>query len=125
MVAPVPESGEGLEVGCRARAAIEAERARGARQHFAHPAQHAVQIALGQTARASHRLELFVSPSPLLVSVVSGARLSPGTGPGRAKYRQLHRTPWLFAASLPHHRRAGDQIKRIYAQRMQIEEDHS
>ena len=40
----------------------------------------------------------------------------------RAKYRQLHRTPWLLATSLPHHRRAATRIKRIYAQRMQIEE---
>ena len=40
----------------------------------------------------------------------------------RAKYRQLHRTPWLLATSLLHHRGAGTRIKRIYAQRMQIEE---
>ena len=40
----------------------------------------------------------------------------------RAKYRQRHRTPWLLATSLPHHRRAATRIKRIYAQRMQIEE---
>ena len=40
----------------------------------------------------------------------------------RAKYRQLHRTPWLLATSLPHHRGAATRIKRIYAQRMQIEE---
>ena len=38
------------------------------------------------------------------------------------KYRQLHRTPWLLATSLPHHSGAGARIKRIYAQRMQIEE---
>ena len=40
----------------------------------------------------------------------------------RAKYRQLHRTPWRLVTSLPHHRGAGTRIKRIYAQRMQIEE---
>ena len=40
----------------------------------------------------------------------------------RAKYRQLHRTPWLLATSLPHHRGAGDRIERIYAQRIEIEE---
>ena len=40
----------------------------------------------------------------------------------RATYRKPHRTPWLLATSLPHHRGAGDEIKRIYAQRMQIEE---
>ena len=40
----------------------------------------------------------------------------------RAKYRQMHHTPWLLATSLPHHRGAGTRIKRIYAQRMQIEE---
>ena len=40
----------------------------------------------------------------------------------RPKYRQLHRTPWLLATALPHHRGAGARIKRIYAQRMQIEE---
>jgi hypothetical protein len=40
----------------------------------------------------------------------------------RAKYRQMHQTPWLLATSLPHHRGAGTRIKRIYAQRMQIEE---
>ena len=40
----------------------------------------------------------------------------------RAKYRQMHQTPWLLATSLAHHRGAGTRIKRIYAQRMQIEE---
>ena len=40
----------------------------------------------------------------------------------RAKYRKMHQTPWLLATSLPHHRSAGTRIKRIYAQRMQIEE---
>ena len=40
----------------------------------------------------------------------------------RVKYRQMHQTPWLLATSLPHHRGAGSRIKRIYAQRMQIEE---
>ena len=40
----------------------------------------------------------------------------------RAKYRQMHRTPWLLATSLPHHRGARTRIKSIYAQRMQIEE---
>ena len=34
----------------------------------------------------------------------------------------MHRTPWLLATSLAHHRGAGTRIKRIYAQRMQIEE---
>ena len=34
----------------------------------------------------------------------------------------MHPTPWLLATSLPHHRGAGSRIKRIYAQRMQIEE---
>ena len=51
-------------------------------------------------------------------------------GPGRTckrrghrpKYRQLHRTPWLLATSLPHHRGAGARIKRNYAQPMQITE---
>ena len=42
--------------------------------------------------------------------------------PRRATYRQMHHTPWLLATSLPHHRGAGARIKRIYAQRMQIEE---
>ena len=42
--------------------------------------------------------------------------------PRRSKYRQMHHTPWLLATSLPHHRGAGTRIKRIYAQRMQIEE---
>ena len=40
----------------------------------------------------------------------------------RTQYRQLYRTPWLLATSLPHHRGAGTRIKHIYAQRMQIEE---
>ena len=40
----------------------------------------------------------------------------------RANYRQLHRTPWLLATSLPHQCGAGARIKRIYAQRMQIKE---
>ena len=34
----------------------------------------------------------------------------------------MHRTPWLLATSLPHQRGSGTRIKRIYAQRMQIEE---
>ena len=33
----------------------------------------------------------------------------------------MHQTPWLLPTSLPHHRGAGTGIKRIYAQRMQIE----
>jgi len=37
-------------------------------------------------------------------------------------YRRLHRAPWLLATSLPHHRRAGNLIKRAYARRMEIEE---
>ena len=40
----------------------------------------------------------------------------------RAKDRKPHRTPWLLATSLPHHPGAGEEIKRFYAQRMQIEE---
>ncbi|MCY3873370.1 MAG: transposase [Rhodobacteraceae bacterium] len=40
----------------------------------------------------------------------------------RAKYRKMHQTPWLLATPLPHHLGAGTRIKRIYAQRMQIEE---
>ena len=38
-----------------------------------------------------------------------------------AKYRQMHTTPWLLATSLPHHRGAGTRIRRIYAQRMQLD----
>ena len=34
----------------------------------------------------------------------------------------MHRTPWLLANSLPRHRGACTRSKRIYAQRMQIEE---
>ena len=34
----------------------------------------------------------------------------------------MHHTPWLLATSLRHHRGAGTRIKRIYAQRMRIEE---
>ena len=34
----------------------------------------------------------------------------------------MYRTPWLLATSLLHHRGAGTRIKRIYAQRIQMEE---
>lgn len=37
-------------------------------------------------------------------------------------YRRLHRSPWLLATSLPHHRHAAKQIVKAYAARMQIEE---
>lgn len=37
-------------------------------------------------------------------------------------YRRLHRAPWLLATSLPHDRLASRRIKRLYSQRMQIEE---
>lgn len=37
-------------------------------------------------------------------------------------YRRLHRAPWLLATSLPHHRGAGNLIKRAYTRRMEIEE---
>ena len=54
-------------------------------------------------------------------------------GPGRPRkrksygnndglYRRLHRSPWLLATSLPHHRNAAKQIMNAYAARMQIEE---
>ena len=68
------------------------------------------------------------APPPVLGPVVSGARLSLSTGPTPqappdARSIQMHQTPWLFATSLPHHRDAGARIKRICAQRMQIEEN--
>ena len=34
----------------------------------------------------------------------------------------MHHTPWLLVTSLTHHRGAGTRIKRIYTQRMPIEE---
>jgi len=37
-------------------------------------------------------------------------------------YRRLHRAPSLLATSLPHHRGAGNLIKRAYTRRMEIEE---
>jgi hypothetical protein len=37
-------------------------------------------------------------------------------------YRRLHRQPWLLATSLPHEAGAEQRIKRMYEQRMQIEE---
>jgi hypothetical protein len=37
-------------------------------------------------------------------------------------YRRLHRQPWLLATSLPHEPGAEKRIKRMYEQRMQIEE---
>jgi Transposase DDE domain len=54
-------------------------------------------------------------------------------GPGRPRkrgnassnkqlYRILHRTPWLIASSLPHQRGSARLVKRLYTQRMQIEE---
>ena len=56
-------------------------------------------------------------------------RTSPGRprkrkryGNNQALYRRLHRTPWLLATSLPHQRGSSTIIKRLYTQRMQIEE---
>ena len=54
-------------------------------------------------------------------------------GPGRPRkrrnyttnkqlYRILHRTPWLLATSLPHGRHSCATIRKLYTQRMQIEE---
>ena len=90
---------------------------------------HSFAVPRGHRTGASHRLAVSVAPAPVLGPTVSGARVarSPGPAPrkrrtSRAKYRQMHRTPWLLATSLPHHRGAGTRIKRIYAQRMQIEE---
>lgn len=40
----------------------------------------------------------------------------------RSMYRRLHRAPWLLATSLPHERGSGRRIKRLYSQRMQVEE---
>jgi hypothetical protein len=37
-------------------------------------------------------------------------------------YRRLHRAPWLLATSLPHDKLMHRTIRRIYEQRMQIEE---
>lgn len=37
-------------------------------------------------------------------------------------YRRLHKAPWLLATSLPHERDGARRVKRLYAQRMQIEE---
>jgi len=45
-----------------------------------------------------------------------------GIKPNDTMYRKLHRAPWLLATSLPHHRGAERRIKRLYEQRMQIEE---
>ena len=40
-----------------------------------------------------------------------------------AKYQLSYKTPWLLATSLPHERGTAKLIKRIYSQRMQIEEN--
>lgn len=45
-----------------------------------------------------------------------------GIKPNETMYRRLHRAPWLLATSLPHQRGAEQRIKRLYEQRMQIEE---
>lgn len=45
-----------------------------------------------------------------------------GIKPNETMYRRLHRSPWLLATSLPHERGAEQRIKRMYEQRMQIEE---
>jgi hypothetical protein len=45
-----------------------------------------------------------------------------GTKPNETMYRRLHRAPWLLATSLPHQRGSERRIKRLYEQRMQIEE---
>jgi hypothetical protein len=42
--------------------------------------------------------------------------------PNGTMYRRLHRQPWLLATSLPHEPGAERRIKRMYEQRMQIEE---
>jgi hypothetical protein len=45
-----------------------------------------------------------------------------GKKPNTTMYRRLHRAPWLLATSLPHQRGREQQIKALYARRMQIEE---
>ena len=45
-----------------------------------------------------------------------------GIRPNDTMYRRLHRAPWLLATSLPHAKGAERRIKRLYEQRMQIEE---
>jgi hypothetical protein len=42
--------------------------------------------------------------------------------PHARTYRRLHRAPWLIASSLPHEAGSSQKIKKLYAQRMQIEE---
>ena len=37
-------------------------------------------------------------------------------------YHKMHKDPWLLATNLPHSRLMPRQVKRLYAQRMQIEE---
>ena len=49
-------------------------------------------------------------------------RKRPNYGTNKQLYRILHRTPWLLASSLPHQRSSNAVIKRLYTQRMQIEE---
>ena len=43
-------------------------------------------------------------------------------GTNKQLYRILHRAPWLLATSMPHQRGSCATIKRLYSQRMQIEE---
>lgn len=53
---------------------------------------------------------------------VGPARKEPRNQKNTAKYKKLHRAPWLLATSLPHQRHGARRIKRLYSMRMQIEE---
>jgi hypothetical protein len=84
------------------------------------------------TARVQHIGEVIASPRHgyrfrmyLVRAYQPRVGRPPLTRPqgGRARqYRRLHRAPWLIATSLPHSRKSSLRIKRLYAQRMQIEE---
>lgn len=85
------------------------------------------------TARVRHIGEVSLSPRHgyrfrmYLVRAYKPSRGQPRRGerskcPHARTYRRLHRAPWLIATSLPHRPGSSQQIKQLYAQRMQIEE---
>lgn len=71
--------------------------------------------------RRSYRCHLYLMRA--YIRGPGGPKKRRNYGTNTQLYRILHRTPWLLASSLPHGRRSCTTIKRLYTQRMQIEEN--
>jgi hypothetical protein len=80
--------------------------------------QHLGEVQLSPQRRYRFRLYLVRAHKPR-VGQPARHRLQGGSS---RKHRRRHRSPWLLATSLRHESGSSRRIKRLYAQRMQIEE---